>query len=61
MTVRKNAKRKSETPVNLYLQDVFLCPVKEEDNPVTKRRGLVGQRVEDFQHHGAAHRIVTGT
>lgn len=43
-----------------YLQDVFLGSVEEEDDPVAKRRGLVGQRMEDFQHHRAAHCIVTG-
>lgn len=44
-----------------YLKDIFLCPIKEEDNSMMKRSRLVGQRVEDFQHHCTAHCIITGT
>lgn len=44
-----------------HLQDVLFGSVEEEDDAVVKRSGLVGQRVEDLQHHGAAHRVVAGT
>lgn len=43
-----------------HLQDVLFGSVEEEDDAVVKRSGLVGQRVEDLQHHGAAHRVVAG-
>lgn len=44
-----------------HLQDVLLGAIEEEDDAVVKRSGLVGQRVEDLQHDGAAHRVVAGT
>lgn len=44
-----------------HLQDVLLGSVEEEDHAVVKRGGLVGQRVEDLQHHSAAHRVVAGS
>lgn len=44
-----------------YLQDVLLCPIKQEDDSMMKRCRLVGQRMEDFQHHRTAHCIITGT
>lgn len=43
-----------------YLEDVLLRTVEEEDDSVMKRSGLVGQRVEDLQHDGAAHGVVAG-
>lgn len=46
---------------SFYLKDIFLRPIKEEDNSMKKRTRLVGQRMEDFQHHCTAHCIITGT
>lgn len=45
----------------VYLQDIFLCSIEEKDDSMAKRGGLVGQRMENFQHHRAAHCVVTGT